>query len=259
MHHISKLIRCPGEVRVGLQLFLIQNHSLLNILTPHRHPLLDCHRDQQLCSCFAALAGEGATYLSINFAKLIDDLLHLHDHELMDLDDLLQRQLSCSGWISLSCRMQQKLRILHHLCIIFILRQQLLETRLCETILLQRVLGQVQLQHLLVCIQEGQLLGLLLFVTLSIHQLPRQSTDLLLYDSLHTSSLGEQVQNLLPRQRTTAIYWHLAFLCGQVSSTAGRLLGSSSFSLRVDLHSRQRLVDQARSQDSILLDLLGEQ
>mmetsp|Transcript_2078 Transcript_2078/g.4710 ORF Transcript_2078/g.4710 Transcript_2078/m.4710 type:complete len:345 (+) Transcript_2078:242-1276(+) len=132
LHHVRELLCATSELPIFLQSFFVHYHSLLHILTSHHHLVLHCDGDKQLSRRFASLAGEGPPGLLGQLQELLQDLLHLDDHELVDVYDFVHGDTLSSLRVSLASRMEQLVGTLHDLVVILVLHQYTMEGRLTE-------------------------------------------------------------------------------------------------------------------------------
>mmetsp|Transcript_103271 Transcript_103271/g.296444 ORF Transcript_103271/g.296444 Transcript_103271/m.296444 type:complete len:205 (-) Transcript_103271:680-1294(-) len=101
-HHVGELFRVAGELRMRLQRLFVPDDGLLHVLASDTEHLLDSNGHQQLRCRLATLAGEGAPHILGELQELLQDLLHLCDHELVDLHDAVHGDACCSFRITLA-------------------------------------------------------------------------------------------------------------------------------------------------------------
>lgn len=127
LHHGGKVLGVFGKIGVPLQQVLVHDHGLLHVLAAHLQLLLHRDGDEQLSRSLASLPGERLPRLLRELQKVAEDLLHLVDHELVDLDDLFNGNASRAVRVAFPGRVQQFLGARHHLIVVFVLHQQVLE------------------------------------------------------------------------------------------------------------------------------------
>mmetsp|Transcript_122450 Transcript_122450/g.305732 ORF Transcript_122450/g.305732 Transcript_122450/m.305732 type:complete len:307 (-) Transcript_122450:8-928(-) len=198
LHHVRELLRVPRELWMRLQRIFVPDDCLLHVLATHRELLLDCDGHQELGGGLTALARERTPSLLGQLQELLQNLLHLLDHELVDLYDLVHVDACGSLGVAFADGVQELLGARHDLLVLLVLEQELLEGILGEPVVIQWLLRELQLQDLFVTVEEGQL-SLLLFLGL-LGQLPRESANFLLDNALHPYGLCQDRQDLISGQ-----------------------------------------------------------